>query len=130
LVRFDGTALYEHLDPREGFHRDWNTLIYNFGRREVQGFLIASAVFWLETFHIDGLRVDAVASMLYRDYSRQPGEWIPNAFGGHENLEAISAQPQHRRRRKVSRCHDDCRGIDGVAGRYASGFRRRIGIFL
>jgi 1,4-alpha-glucan branching enzyme len=90
LVRFDGTALYEHLDPREGFHRDWNTLIYNFGRREVQGFLIASAVFWLETFHIDGLRVDAVASMLYRDYSRQPGEWIPNAFGGRENLEAIS----------------------------------------
>jgi 1,4-alpha-glucan branching enzyme len=90
LVRFDGTALYEHLDPREGFHRDWNTLIYNFGRREVQGFLIASAVFWLETFHIDGLRVDAVASMLYRDYSRPPGEWIPNAFGGRENLEAIS----------------------------------------
>jgi 1,4-alpha-glucan branching enzyme len=90
LVCFDGTALYEHLDPREGFHRDWNTLIYNFGRSEVQGFLIASAVFWLETFHIDGLRVDAVASMLYRDYSRRPGEWIPNAFGGRENLEAIS----------------------------------------
>jgi 1,4-alpha-glucan branching enzyme len=90
LVRFDGTALYEHLDPREGFHRDWNTLIYNFGRREVQGFLISSAVFWLETFHIDGLRVDAVASMLYRDYSRRPDEWIPNAFGGRENLEAIS----------------------------------------
>jgi 1,4-alpha-glucan branching enzyme len=90
LARFDGTALYEHVDPREGFHRDWNTLIYNFGRREVQGFLIASAVFWLQTFHIDGLRVDAVASMLYRDYSRQPGEWIPNAFGGRENLEAIA----------------------------------------
>jgi 1,4-alpha-glucan branching enzyme len=90
LVRFDGTALYEHIDPREGFHRDWNTLIYNFGRREVQGFLISSAVFWLETFHIDGLRVDAVASMLYRDYSRRPGEWIPNAFGGRENLEAVS----------------------------------------
>jgi 1,4-alpha-glucan branching enzyme len=90
LARFDGTALYEHLDPREGFHRDWNTLIYNFGRPEVQGFLIASAIYWLETFHVDGLRVDAVASMLYRDYSRNPGEWIPNAFGGRENLEAIA----------------------------------------
>jgi 1,4-alpha-glucan branching enzyme len=89
LARFDGTALYEHLDPREGFHRDWNTYIYNFGRREVQGFLIASALYWLEHFHIDGLRVDAVASMLYRDYSRQQGEWIPNAYGGRENLEAI-----------------------------------------
>ncbi len=89
IASFDGTALYEHRDPREGFHRDWNTLIYNFGRREVQGFLIASAVFWLEHFHVDGLRVDAVASMLYRDYSRKPGEWIPNVFGGRENLEAI-----------------------------------------
>jgi 1,4-alpha-glucan branching enzyme len=89
LARFDGTALYEHLDPREGFHQDWNTLIYNFGRREVQGFLIASALMWLERFHVDGLRVDAVASMLYRDYSRREGEWIPNAFGGRENLEAI-----------------------------------------
>ena len=89
LARFDGTALYEHLDPREGFHRDWNTFIYNFGRREVQGFLIASALMWLEKFHIDGLRVDAVASMLYRDYSRSEGEWVPNVFGGRENLEAI-----------------------------------------
>ena len=89
LGRFDGTALYEHLDPREGFHHDWNTFIYNLGRREVQGFLIASALFWLEHFHIDGLRVDAVASMLYRDYSRKAGEWIPNIYGGRENLEAI-----------------------------------------
>jgi 1,4-alpha-glucan branching enzyme len=89
LGRFDGTALYEYLDPREGFHRDWNTYIYNFGRREVQGFLIASALYWLEHFHIDGLRVDAVASMLYRDYSRREGEWIPNVYGGRENLEAI-----------------------------------------
>ena len=89
LARFDGTALYEHLDPREGFHRDWNTYIYNFGRREVQGFLIASALYWLEHFHIDGLRVDAVASMLYRDYSRNEGEWVPNIYGGRENLEAI-----------------------------------------
>jgi 1,4-alpha-glucan branching enzyme len=89
LARFDGTALYEHLDPREGVHRDWNTFIYNFGRREVQGFLIASALFWLEHFHVDGLRVDAVASMLYRDYSRREGEWIPNVYGGRENLEAV-----------------------------------------
>jgi 1,4-alpha-glucan branching enzyme len=89
LARFDGTALYEHLDPREGFHHDWNTYIYNFGRREVQGFLIASALYWLEHFHIDGLRVDAVASMLYRDYSRRAGEWVPNVYGGRENLEAI-----------------------------------------
>jgi len=89
LARFDGSALYEHLDPREGYHHDWNTYIYNFGRREVQGFLVASAVHWLERFHVDGLRVDAVASMLYRDYSRAAGEWIPNQFGGRENLEAI-----------------------------------------
>ena len=89
LARFDGTALYEYLDPREGFHHDWNTYIYNFGRREVQGFLIASALYWLEHFHVDGLRVDAVASMLYRDYSRHEGEWIPNIYGGRENLEAI-----------------------------------------
>jgi len=89
LARFDGTALYEHEDPREGFHQDWNTLIYNFGRREVSGFLIASALCWLERFHVDGLRVDAVASMLYRDYSRAPGQWVPNIYGGRENLEAI-----------------------------------------
>jgi 1,4-alpha-glucan branching enzyme len=89
LARFDGTALYEHRDPREGFHRDWNTLIYNFGRREVQGFLIASALHWLERFHVDGLRVDAVASMLYRDYSRPADAWVPNIYGGRENLEAV-----------------------------------------
>ena len=85
LARFDGTALYEHQDRREGFHQDWNTLIYNFGRREVQGFLIASALHWLEKFHVDGLRVDAVASMLYRDYSRKHGDWVPNIHGGREN---------------------------------------------
>lgn len=89
LAHFDGTPLYEHADPREGFHQDWNTLIYNLGRHEVQGFLIASALHWLEHYHIDGLRVDAVASMLYRDYSRGEGEWIPNHYGGRENLEAI-----------------------------------------
>ena len=89
MARFDGTALYEHEDPREGFHQDWKTLIYNLGRREVTGFLIASALHWLEHFHVDGLRVDAVASMLYRDYSRNAGEWIPNRFGGRENLESV-----------------------------------------
>jgi 1,4-alpha-glucan branching enzyme len=90
LATFDGTHLYEHQDPREGFHHDWNTLIFNFGRREVRGYLIASALHWLRTYHIDALRVDAVASMLYRDYSRKQGEWVPNIYGGRENLEAVS----------------------------------------
>ncbi|MDE0208900.1 MAG: 1,4-alpha-glucan branching protein GlgB, partial [Boseongicola sp.] len=90
LGRFDGTALYEHEDRREGFHPDWNTLVYNYGRREVSNFLVANALYWLKEHHVDGLRVDAVASMLYRDYSRKVGEWIPNKYGGRENLEAIS----------------------------------------
>ncbi len=94
LARFDGTALYEHLDPREGFHPDWKTLIYNLGRSEVRNFLISSALYWLEEHHADGLRVDAVASMLYRDYSRREDEWIPNRHGGRENLEAIAFQKE------------------------------------
>ena len=110
FARFDGTALYEHADPREGYHPDWNTLIFNLGRREVAGMLIASALWWLEHFHVDGLRVDAVASMLYRDYSRREGEWVPNVHGGRENLESIDFL-----RRMNAAVRDRCPGAITIA---------------
>jgi 1,4-alpha-glucan branching enzyme len=94
LAMFDGTHLYEHADPQQGYHPDWDSLIFNYGRHEVRSFLLSSATMWLDRYHADGIRVDAVASMLYRDYSRQPGEWVPNVFGGRENLEAISLLQQ------------------------------------
>ncbi len=110
LARFDGTALYEHADPRQGEHKDWKTLIFNFGRNEVKNFLISSALFWLDKYHIDGIRVDAVASMLYLDYSRKDGEWVPNQHGGRENLEAIEFLKYLN-----SVCHDKFPGIMTIA---------------
>lgn len=110
LARFDGTALYEHADPRQGEHADWGTLIFNFGRDEVRNFLISNAVYWMKEFHIDGLRVDAVASMLYLDYSREDGEWIPNQFGGRENIEAIDFLKQMNQI-----CYEECPGIMTIA---------------
>jgi 1,4-alpha-glucan branching enzyme len=109
LSYFDGTHLYEHADPRQGFHPDWNSLIFNYGRNEVRSFLLSSAMYWLSVYHADGLRVDAVASMLYLDYSRKAGEWIPNEFGGRENLEAI--QFLRRLNEDVYKVHPDVQVI-------------------
>ena len=127
LARFDGTALFEHEDPRRGAHPEWGTLIFNYGRNEVRNFLVASALYWLREYHADGLRVDAVASMLYLDYSRKAGEWVPNAFGGREDLDAVAFLKQlndDRLRRRAGR-HQRGRGVDGVAGRLAPDLRRR-----
>ena len=114
-------ALYEYADPREGFHKDWNTLIYNFGRTEVRNFLVGNALYWLERYGVDGLRVDAVASMLYRDYSRKAGEWVPNVHGGRENLEAIAFLQRMNEVVGVERpqARDDRRGVDRVSRRVA-----------
>ena len=110
LARYDGTALYEHEDPRMGEHREWGTLIFNYGRNEVRNFLIANALFWLDQYHLDGLRVDAVASMIYLDYSREAGQWIPNCFGGRENLEAIEFLKQFN-----TLCYSNHPGIMTIA---------------
>ena len=110
LAEFDGTDLYEHMDPRQGEHQDWGTLIFNYGRNEVRNFLIGNALFWLDKYHIDGLRVDAVASMLYLDYSRKPGQWVPNVYGGRENLDAI-----HFLKRFNEVCYERFPGIITIA---------------
>ncbi|MEO0413414.1 MAG: 1,4-alpha-glucan branching protein GlgB [Verrucomicrobiota bacterium] len=110
LAKFDGTALYEHSDPRQGEHMDWGTLIFNYGRNEVRNFLVANALFWFKEYHIDGIRVDAVASMLYLDYSREEGQWVPNEFGGRENLQAIEFIKQLNHT-----CYEECPGIMTIA---------------
>ena len=127
LARFDGTALYEHADPRRGAHPDWGTLVFNYGRHEVRNFLLANALFWLREYHADGLRVDAVASMLYLDYSRRAGEWVPNEYGGREDLEAIAflRELNEVAHGRVPGVDHGGGGVDGVAGRLAPDLPRR-----
>ena len=117
LAFFDGTHLYEHADPRKGHHPDWNSAIFNYDRFEVRSFLLSSAHFWLDRYHVDGLRVDAVASMLYLDYSRKEGEWIPNEHGGNENLGALRflKKLNETRVRRLPRRADHRRGVHRVA---------------
>ena len=126
LARFDGTPLYEHADPRRGEHPDWGTYVFNYGRNEVRNFLVANAHYWAEEFHVDGLRVDAVASMLYLDYSRQPGAWVPNIYGGKENLEAIALLREvndslHARKSGVLTIAEESTTWPGVTRSIASG---------
>ncbi len=132
LAQFDGTALYEYANPLEGFHQDWDTLIYNLGRTEVHGFMLASALHWLKHFHVDGLRVDAVASMLYRDYSRKAGEWVPNRHGGRGEPRShrLPAALERRGRPRSPRRAGDRRRIHGLAGRQPADPTGRPGLQL
>ena len=130
LARFDGTPLYEHADPRRGEQLDWGTYVFDFGRSEVRNFLVANALYWAKEFHVDGVRVDAVASMLYLDYSRD--DWVPNIHGGRENLEAVAFLQEMNATvyREVPGRRDDRRGVDGVAGRHPADAPRRPGLRL